>query len=90
MMYDIGVEETPTQRNFYRVHSSVLSQSVRNLQRRGFFIFSIRELHPIKTIQPESELSKAGLSQEKLNEVREQVEPIDPIDPDSMTDSHGY
>jgi hypothetical protein len=84
-------------RSAYRIHDRDLSRFLRDAQDRGDYI---EQVHPLfrQKIQEESEYSKAGLSREKMREVREQIDEthfgmshiVDSIDPDTMIDSHGF
>lgn len=78
MMFDVGVRENKQKAAYYRVHKRVLSKFVRDEQNKGFFVFSVIPLFPKDREYVESEYSKAGLSEEKMREVREQDEFDDP------------
>lgn len=83
-MFDVGVRESRQRARYFRVHDTVLSRFILRIQLRGFLVFSVIPLFRPK--EEESEYSKAGLSEEKMREVREQV---DPIDDRCMIDPHG-
>ena len=116
-MYDVGVRlglnaiGKPMIR-FFRVRDVDLSTYIRGIQDSGKYVFSVRSLVPlhkqrIDQDQFDNELKESGFySEEKLEEVRRQVDPvdteavddyekgrevtIDPIDHRIMIDSHGF
>jgi len=90
MMFDVMVKEGDNEKGkqivqVYRIHYCKLNGYLRELQVYGKFIIGVIPIVPY-TMNKEN-YSKVGLSKEKLEEVRGQV---DPVDTESVDDYEGF
>jgi hypothetical protein len=86
MIFDVGVQESIAKRRFFRVHDSLLSKFVREVQDKGYYIFSVIPLFKPKI----KDVVLKHLDWEKDLEEQKSLDPIvDRLDK-SCIDSHGF